>query len=400
MLGMIYNELEKLVRRKKILVVLVFMLILSGIATYAVHRNARNRARWEDPVQIRENLISQIGYVEGRLKDKNIDESERKNSESWLADLQRQIIDVESRINADPERWRIDKEQELINLKANIDSQKSDGHGIKDFYPVKSLLEGEYMLENNVRPEPAYKLNAFKVLLGVMEFMGVLFIPLLSGLMAADIISSEFHPVTIKLMLIRPVQRWKVIASKYAALVASTIGIITIGMGAVFAAGGFIFGWNGGDYPVVVGARYTFEKIAGRGMESVIPVLVEGSMHVIPQWQYTLFSLLFLLAANVAIATIAFAVSAIVRNSGIAIAFTVMSGVGSFVITRMFEYRNVMVGYFMNYVSISPIWQGYAALNARNGLVTVEFGLLVLALWALVALAISFTVFIKREVMV
>ena len=188
--------------------------------------------------------------------------------------------------------------------------------------------------------------------------------------------------------------------SKLASLAISTTTFIVAGSALILLAGGLLFGWQGAAYPVTTGARYYMENNMVNGVQQLVPVLRENSVIMLPRWEYALYLVVLTAAVNICIAVLAFAVSTVIRNNSIAIAFAVMSGVGSFVITRMFESKSPIAYFFMHYIHLAPVWNGTSALNTMNGNINLGFGFLVTGAWMAGALVTGFLVFTRRDVMV
>ncbi len=101
---------------------------------------------------------------------------------------------------------------------------------------------------------------------------------------AADLVSSEASGGTIKLLLTRPVKRWKILMSKYIAMILSTSFIVFSVAVLSYAISGIVFGYGGWNLPLLTGFSIQGEELNTTGV------------HLIPQWKYLLieFGLAFL----------------------------------------------------------------------------------------------------------
>lgn len=398
MLQLVYNELEKLVKRKRILVILAFMLLLSGMGIYSAYRNAKNGERWNSPQGQLERIENNIKWMQQDLENPETTEAQKEDIQKSIEEQKQEIAVIQKKLSGQWD-WKAELKKEVDASKKSMNEEAQDSVSAENPY----LMEREYLLDHELEPLPFYKLNAFKLFNDVMEFMTMIFIPLLAIVMAADVISSEFQPPTIKLIMTRPVQRWKIVVSKYVAVVLSVAFVIAVAQLAVFLFGGFAFGWGGGEYPQTLGTQYRMVDVVrnvGMGAPERQMAAVEGSTFILPVWQFTLLSALYNMFTGIVMASLAFAVSSIIRNSSIAMVFSVLAGVGSFVIAAMFGFKSIMIANYMNYMDLGRIWKGSAAASASNPSITLGLAFLILGIWTLIAFAVSFAVFTKREAMV
>jgi ABC-2 type transport system permease protein len=83
-----------------------------------------------------------------------------------------------------------------------------------------------------------------------------LLLPLLVTVLGADIVSSESRAGTIKMLLTRPVPRWRVLLSKMAVM--SLFATLLVAAAALLSwlIAGFAFGWRGWTAPALTGFRF------------------------------------------------------------------------------------------------------------------------------------------------
>jgi ABC-type Na+ efflux pump permease subunit len=80
-------------------------------------------------------------------------------------------------------------------------------------------------------------------------------LPLLVTLLAADLVSSERATGTIKMLLTRPVARWRVLAAKLAAMALFASLLVAAGRDPLLAHRRARLGWRGWSAPVLTGFR-------------------------------------------------------------------------------------------------------------------------------------------------
>ena len=82
-------------------------------------------------------------------------------------------------------------------------------------YLERDIAVKEYQIEHNISPNEEYSVWGFVGdAANLIQFAGLFAI-----IIAAGIVSSEFNWGTIKLLLIRPIDRGKILASKYMAVI-------------------------------------------------------------------------------------------------------------------------------------------------------------------------------------
>ncbi|WP_243387884.1 ABC transporter permease [Bacillus kexueae] len=201
MINLIFNEMIKISRKRKLLIISAIVAVLVAMFTYA---------------QFRE--IQRI--------------TERLGTTDWRAQLQQDIIDAENRLNSSS---MSDEYKEY--LRTLIDQQK--------FY-----------LEQNINPQAPGAPTFIRIFL---ENAIDLFIPLLVMVIAADLVSSEASGGTIKLLLTRPVKRSRILLSKLLAMILSVSLIVWIVILLSYLISGIVLGYGGWNLPILSG----FESVNG-----------------------------------------------------------------------------------------------------------------------------------------
>lgn len=201
LINLIFNEMIKISRKRKLLIISAIVAVLVAMFTYA---------------QFRE--IQRI--------------TERLGTTDWRAQLQQDIIDAENRLNSSS---MSDEYKEY--LRTLIDQQK--------FY-----------LEQNINPQAPGAPTFIRIFL---ENAIDLFIPLLVMVIAADLVSSEASGGTIKLLLTRPVKRSRILLSKLLAMILSVSLIVWIVILLSYLISGIVLGYGGWNLPILSG----FESVNG-----------------------------------------------------------------------------------------------------------------------------------------
>ncbi|MBO8172115.1 MAG: ABC transporter permease [Bacillaceae bacterium] len=325
-LRLVWNEAEKIYRKKRLAIVILILLVLIPMFVYAQYKEVQT-------------LVERLG------------------TSDWRVALQQQIIDTQNRLNSSriPEDWR-------NWLKIRMEQQ-------------------QYYLEHDINP------NAPGAPTFVREFMerGInLFIPLLVMIVAIDIVSGERSEGTIKLLLTRPVRRWKILLSKYVTmLLYISLLILLVGIISYLIAG-VVFGYSGWNMPVLTGF-----------------VVENGSLntefvHLVPQWKYILMAFGLGWFVSVVVGTISFMVSVLIRSTpaamGIMLASLIAGGILSEFATAWEQAKYI---YSVN-LDLTDYLSGQ--MPPLEGL-TMSFSLINLAAWALASFVVAFMVFTRQDML-
>ena len=185
----------------------------------------------------------------------------------------------------------------------------------------KERLEGkekvlEYRLANSI--EPLSETSREKM---IMDSSGIGSIAvLLTVIVAAGIVASEFTQGTIKMLLSRPVKRWKILTSKYVTVILFGILLMLVGF-IVSILGAFIFFQSGNG-----------QELVWNGKE-----VVEVSV-----WGKGLYMLLLSFANVFVTATFAFMIGSVFRSSSLAIGLSLfIYFMGSTLVMLLAKYEIV-----------------------------------------------------------
>lgn len=234
------------------------------------------------------------------------------------------------------------------------------------------LAISEYRLENNIPPtEFDYSMWTFiDESSGIVNFVGLFVI-----IIAAGIVAHEYSWGTIKMLLIKPYKRWKILLSKYITVILSLVLMLTLLFASAAAIGAIFFGL--GDHSAI---HLTYEN--GK--------VVEQSLLFHLMRIYLLTS-----ASVILLATMAFMISAAFRASNLAIGLSVFLLLAGPTITGLLSQHFDWVKYtlfantdLLQYISGGVLIEG----------MTMEFSLLMLAIHFVIFIAIAFAIFTKRDV--
>lgn len=265
--------------------------------------------------------------------------------------------------------------QESLKDKTLIEEEREYFEEVLDS-SNKDMAKYRYRLENDIKPVEENSQWGF--MNEIIQFLAINLIAVFIAIIAGAIVAGEFGNGTIKLLLIRPHRRWKLLASKYATLFVFTLEMLAIALVVSFVTGGIFFGFEG------------------------IPTFLRVSNGAVVEQSY-LIRLLFETALNsvplIITFTMAFMISTVFKSAGLSIGlslFLLLTGPTVTMILAELKFKPAkylitanwnLVNYFMDDISLIPF----------KGM-TLAFSVVNVLIYFIIANVISFTIFAKRDV--
>jgi ABC-2 type transport system permease protein len=265
------------------------------------------------------------------------------NNEAWTADLQEELAQVEQELGvADLTE---DKESELIARKQEIEQNI-----VMNIEMSKPMSREKMILDSS----------------GMMSLVTLLMI-----IASAGIVASEFSQGTIKMLLSRPVKRWKILTSKYLTVLLFGL-LLTVVTYVSSVVGAFIF------YPAAEGSSVAFYN-----SEVAVTAVFGESIYLV------LLAFVYVCV----MATLAFMIGSVFRSSALAIGVSLFSFfTGSMIV--MFLERFAVAKYILFAHDLTQYETGYKLLASN----TMPFSVTMLIVYVIMFLGISYTTFIKRDI--
>lgn len=325
MINLVYNEMLKIVRKKRLFIIAAIIAVLVGLFTYA--------------------QLKHVQEVQKRL-----------GTNDWRTQLQQQIIDTQNRLNSSgiSEEWR-------------------------KFLQIR-LQQQQYYLDHNINPSAPGAPTFMRMF---VENSIELFLPLMVMVVVADLVSSEASGGTIKLLLTRPVKRWKILLSKYIAMLLSVSFIVLSLVFLSYLISGAVFGYSGWNLPLLTG-------FAVHGEE-----LDTTNVHLLSQWKYLLIELGLAWFVAIVVGTLTFMLSVLMRSTAAVMGVMLAALISGAILSNMVSSWKSAKYLFMVNLRLTDYISGTAP--PIDGM-TLGFSMSVLAVWGIAALFISFLVFTKRDV--
>ncbi|WP_251549304.1 ABC transporter permease [Neobacillus muris] len=263
-------------------------------------------------------------------------------------------------------------EQTLKEENTALDGQmrQSQSKIERDYYK-KQIAINEYRIEHHIPAREKYNVWTFVKDASTLITLAGLF----TIIVAAGIVASEFSWGTIKLLLIRPINRMKILLSKYVTVL--LYALFMIGILFVFSSilGAILFGFPDHPQPYL-----NYDN--GRVTEQNIVI------HLFIYYGLSSISMVMLV-------TMAFMISTVFRNSSLAIGLSLFLLFTGEQFTSLLALKFSWAKYIlfantdlMQYIEGTPMLEG----------MTMPFSILMLLFYFAVFLFLSFYVFKKRDV--
>lgn len=222
--------------------------------------------------------------------------------------------------------------------------------------------------------------NAQITLLGVFSDYSF-FIILAIVIIAGTIVSEEFNKGTIKLLLVRPYSRVKILLAKFiTCLIVLLISLISVAIIQTIV-GGIIFG---------------FESY---GNEIVMYNYTNSSIEIVSTLQYLSIAALSILPEYLLLMTLAFTISTALTNTPMAIAVPLLGIIGAEMINGLVLniYRKAEIALYF----VTPHWDlsmyAFGKLPTYEG-VTLGFSISICVIYFAILLGISILTFKNRDI--
>ncbi|MGL5084608.1 MAG: ABC transporter permease subunit, partial [Clostridium sp.] len=204
-------------------------------------------------------------------------------------------------------------------------------------------------------------------------------------LIGGGIVSQEFSTGTIRLLLIRPVSRWKILLSKLLALLIIGFGVVAVSVIVLIISSGATLGFETLQTPVL-------QTISGNIVE------VNYIKYMLPDLAVSLGSLLFIIS-------LVFTISTLSKNTALAVAISMLLYVGTLPIIMVVGISlkqawivNSMIPYINN-SAMKLVPDSILLIQEQSGIVLSQnTGIMQLLIVSVVMLVATFAIFIKKDV--
>lgn len=326
---------------------------------------------------------------------KTLKELENKKRETEdKQELEQIRASIESaKIDEEVSKYRIDKDIKYGNDYRNraLQTYQSGSKSVNSITNVDQLEYSEktkynenvekreiskYIIENNQDIEKANDTRG--ILKDIFSEYG-LFIIVMIIMIAGTIVSEEFNKGTIKLLLIKPYSRNKILLSKFITMLIMIVFSIVAVIAMELIVGGIIFGYESLSVPVL---EYNFNT---------------QTLEQINIFTYLGIEILAQLPMLILLGTLAFAFSAIFTNSALAIIISLLGYMSANMINMLvIQYKVSFMKFFvtMNWDLSEYLFGGLPSMQGM----TLGFSVVMCALYFIAMIIPTFILFNKKNI--
>lgn len=236
--------------------------------------------------------------------------------------------------------------------------------------------KSKYAIEND---KDIYSENNLRSMLLKTVSEYELFIIITIVLVAGAIVSDEFNKGTIKLLLVRPYKRSKILLAKFITVLITLLATIIVVCILQFIISGIFFGFNSLNIPV---AEYNFNsgKIIEMSIFKKMLIQIAGKLPI-----------------YILLGTLAFSLSTLFNNTAVAISVTLLGYMSSDIINQFAHYFKIKWLKFF----VTPNWdftQFYFGKLPNMEGITLLFSAAICLVYFIIMLTYSFLVFKHRNI--
>lgn len=323
----------------------------------------------QEQYKLKENTSDQqtLDYINSEINNLEL----QKQVDEWR--LEKNISYAPSFLNSSLQQYYNSSLSLNEYSNKNIDDLSSDElqyyqHVLSDSNLNKYYIENMISLESNSR-------DIFINLFGNYE----LFILLIGIVIAGSIISDEFNKGTIKLLLVKPYSRLKILFSKFIVCILILIFAIVFIYSFQLVIGGIINGFDGLSTPAIV---YNFDT---NTVETMNLLLYVGLIGICKLPMYILLT------------TLAFTCSTLFTSTALAVSVPFLGYIASSLINQFALVYNIkQIIYF-----VTPNWDLSYYLFGGTPLfkeTTLPFSIIICLVYLVAMLVIDAIVFKKRDI--
>ncbi|MCL1695622.1 MULTISPECIES: ABC transporter permease subunit [unclassified Lysinibacillus] len=233
----------------------------------------------------------------------------------------------------------------------------------------EKIILNEYRIENNIKPDQEQNVWTFiKSIQPLLSFLGILTV-----MIASSIVSEEFDKGTVKIWLTRPISKNAFLFSKYMAVVMSNFLAVFFLLLIAFLVGIVFFGFDGPKELLIIN---------------------NNNVDQVEYWYYMLRYYLFTAIDLSIFCTLAYTLSALIRNTYISLGLTLFAYFTGNIATRIIGMKFSWAKFilfantdFNVYVDGTEVIAGMTPL----------FSAIIVLLYIFLFLSITFLVFNRRD---
>jgi ABC-2 type transport system permease protein len=266
--------------------------------------------------------------------------------------------------------WKTNTQHQIVN--DNLRLQRTDIPADRKLELENNIKINQYHLDHDIPPT---ELSLWGGVLTAANL--IIVVTIFTVIIAGESVAGEFSSGTIKLLLIGPASRSKILLSKYVTLLSFFFFMLIILFGTSFIASGILEGFNNVGIPYVYATQ-------------------DGIVHAVNMTGYVLRTYGYDCIQMILIATMAFMFSTVFRSSSIAIGLSIgLSFIGTAVANFLTMHNYSWAKYYLfENTDLTQYLDGTPNIAGM----TLPFSITVLIVYFLIFNILSWVVFNKRDV--
>lgn len=270
----------------------------------------------------------------------------------------------------------IDNKIALLDYEDQDISKMTVDEQSKYFEVHEAYLANEYALEHDV---DIYTTGSLRSIMGSFFNEYLLMLVIMIFMIAGSITSQEFSKGTIKLLLLKPYSRVKILLSKYITVILSIFIAFIIMFIIQLVVGGIFFGYDSLSVPIIVYSN------------------ISDSITIVNVFQYILLNFIGLLPCFLILATLAFATSTIFANTALAVVIGFVGYIGGNMVSELLsslKYWWIKYIYCFNWDLTPYIFNHYPAIKGLS----LSFSIIICIVYLLLLLVPTFIFFKRKDI--
>jgi ABC-2 type transport system permease protein len=384
----IKNEIIKIFHRKKFLICSIILLVVALFSVLAVNSENGERGLQKD------KSIEQ--YYKDQKKSVT-DKAKLAEIQTHIDGLDRMIKDYEFE-KTHPLAWKDTLKKDVKLMESTDESKMED--------PRKEQIKSDitykkYLLENDIKPISDIKATGYVLFTDyslILEY-GMIVIFLVAVFMTVDSVSSEYAPPTLKLLLLRPVTKTKLLLGKFLACAISSSALVVIFNLIFFLFGEIVYGFDSYKYPVRIGPAFKYSSIQNMDLHKFISV-ISGTSSIMPLYKFLIEFMILQIIFIIAATSFCILISTLIKNNAAAASIAILFGVAYMILSKipaLSDMSDIMTAFFIALGSSGSIITRRIVQDTGAYYINTLSASLIMIAWSILFLGLSTIIAEKRE---
>ncbi|GLC29419.1 ABC transporter permease [Clostridium omnivorum] len=410
MIRLIQIEFQKFIRRKKFLIALIILILCCMFCLGAAVLSASQYNGVENEIKATEKYIKTLEEQGNLENDKGASTAVSNGYTKIINDMKGRLA-ILKRTADESIPWQQRVKEDIQYSKYNL--EKNDGMPpMGKFQELSNIMLKQYYLNKNIPYDYNKKISSFNIMPDLIRIFSTIGLLIIVSIMVLDVVSGENKPATIKLLATKPIERWKIILSKFIVCVVIVNVIILLLELIMFIFIGLIFGFGDPSLPIVAGIKY--DIVAPGNIQelksAVNPVLSSGIL--LSQGTVLLKILILQILAITACISFCFLCSTAIQNSSnstgaglVLIAFSYAAILLKVNAKAMYRVKpatifdKVLAFLFTSQYDGLDIVTGKINESLAINFIDFRFSVLVLLIWIVVCYSVSHIIFVRKDIL-